>query len=381
MRRRGTFCLLFVSACAGVSPDPAAADASQLAVRELSADEQRRIAAAVQQSMEGVLLRRFDDAASAAAQALAIDPRCARARAVLGMCLLHHAVESDPPDLAASNAGEFQIRLAQQLAPTDTFVGWMTAVFLAESGHMSAAAEAAEHALAVAVDAPPAERADLLRIAGTYRYELGEERAALPHLQAYTLLRPDDSAAHFRLGSSLLRIAAVPRAAPSDLEGAELLTAQRSAESAAAAFARCAERAPGDEDAALSIATAWWRAAELAKQRHDAAAQKAHTDAAEQSLRTAAERFPASPEPWFRLGVIAEARGADDVARTMYTRAIEREPRHVASLLDLAALLDRGGDAAAANNVLRQVLALDDAVPCLTPRERKRLRERTGARS
>jgi tetratricopeptide (TPR) repeat protein len=201
----------------------------------------------------------------------------------------------------------------------------------------------------------------------------------LPHLQEYVSLRPDDAIAHFRLGSCLLRIAAVPRAVPAKLEPVELLSAQRNAESAAVAFARCAELSPGDEDASLSVATAHWRAAELAKERHDEKEHAAHVEAAQARLRATAERFPASPEPWFRLGVIAEAGGADDDARVAYQRALELDREHVPTMLDLAALLDRRGEAQAATTMLRQVIALDEAKPCLTPRERKRVRERAGA--
>src|SRR5690606_20292251 len=107
--------------------------------------------------------------------------------------------------------------------------------------------------------APASELSALLGTAGTYRYELGEERAARPHLEAYVALRPDDSAAHFRLGASLLSIANTPLGSPPPYA-----IAQAEAEAAAAAFARCYELAPGDEDAALSVVTAWLRAAELA---------------------------------------------------------------------------------------------------------------------
>lgn len=387
MPRRGCCwsLLLLTAGCAGVSPDPDTADASTLAVREIPAEDRGRLAAAVERAMQSVVLRRFDDARTAAEEALAIDPRSARARAILGMVRLQAASLADPPDLIAANEGEFELRLARQLAPDDTFVGWMSAVFLAERGHTSAAAEAAEQALARAAQAPPSERAALLGIAGTYRYELGEERAALPHLQAYVALRPDDATAHFRLGSSLLRIAAVPQG----IESTRYQVAQRDAEGAAKAFARCAELSPGDEDAALAVATALWRAAELAKAhagvaatdalRTAAAAGDQHRQDAEAQLRAVAARFPASAEPWFRLGVMAEARAANDEARAAYAEALRREPRHVPGMLNLAALLDASGDPAAATALLQQVLVVDSTRPSLTAKERKQLRSRVDA--
>ena len=56
-------------------------------------------------------------------------------------------------------------------------------------------AAVAEAALTRTTAAPAEERAPLFGLAGRYRYELGEERAALPLLQAYVGLRPDDAAA------------------------------------------------------------------------------------------------------------------------------------------------------------------------------------------
>jgi tetratricopeptide (TPR) repeat protein len=370
-RRAGSWLLLVWSAaCSGVSLRPERADATTLPVREVSAQDRNRLDKAVTNAMQSIVQRRFDAAEAAAGEALAIDPRNARARAVLGMVRLQHASLVDPPDLVDANAGETELLLARQLAPDDTFVGWMWAVFLAESGHTSAAAEAAEQALVRAKGAPPAERATLLGIAGIYRYELGEERAALPHLQEYVDLRPDDATAHFRLGSSLLRIAAVPQGS----EGSS--NAQTLAEQAAKAFERCAELAPGDEDAAVAVATAHWRASELAKDRHDDEAATRHRDAAEAHLRAVATRFPDSPEPWFRLGVIAESRSEPAAARTAYAAALQRSPRHVPTLLNLAALLDDNRETEAATALLRHVLDLDTVHPSLTPAERRRVRSR-----
>lgn len=380
MRRRDSCWSLLVLAagCAGVSVDPETANAANLPTQQLSADDRRELSGAVDRAMQSVVLRRFDLARAAATEALAIDPRSARARAILGMVHLQEAAASDPHDLVVANEGELQMKLAQQLAPEDPFVGWMAAVFLAEAGHTSAAAEAAEQALARATGAPPAERAALLGIAGTYRYELGEERAALPHLEAYVDLRPDDATAQFRLGSSLLRIAAVPQGPRPNA----FLLAQRQAERAAKAFARCVELSPGDEDAALAIATAHWRAADLARERAGAAAtseESQHRTAAAAQLRAIAARFPASPEPWFRLGVLAESRSAPAEARTAYAEALHRSPRHLPTLLNLAALLDRIGEADAATSLSRQVLDIDAVQPGLSDQERKRLRARVGA--
>jgi tetratricopeptide (TPR) repeat protein len=384
--RFGACTLLALAGCAGVSIDPGTADAALVRARPLSPSEQRLADDFVEAAMLAVDRRDFAAAETAARRALALDPRSARALAVSGIAQLAAASRTSPPDLFATNAGEHAMRLAAQIAPDDPFVGWLHAVFLAEIGHLSAAAEVAEQALARAAAAPAAERTALLLTAGTYRYELGEERAALPHLQAYLALRPDDATNSFRLGSCLLRIAAVPQGIPPS----SLLVAQRQAEAAAAAFRRCAALAPGDEDAALAAATAHLRAAELAdelarefgaerRSQDDAGQARNHRDAARQLLQAAAVAFPASAEPWFRLGVIAEAGHEAADARSAYQQALQRDAGHVPSLLNLAALLDRAGDHEAATELWRRALAVDAARPALSAAERRRLRARLGS--
>lgn len=373
MRRRRFWSLcLLLTACAGPGPRPERADAATLPTSELSTEEQRALAQAVERAMQAVVQRQYDVARSNALACLALDARCARARAVLGMVMLQEASLTDPPDLAVSQQAERELVLAEQLAPDDMFVGWMHAVFLAEAGHMSAAAATAERALArVAANTPLGERAALFGIAATYRYELGEERAALPHLRTYLSLRPDDATAFFRLGSCLLRIAAVPQG----LRAIE--DAKTNAADAARAFERCVELAPGDEDASLAIATAWWRAAELAKELGSGDREQL-VAAARARLRETAERFPSSAEAWFRLGVIAEGTEASADAGTCYREALQRNARHIGALLNLAHLLDAQGDQGAATTLLQQVLLTDAALDCLSPDERARVRDRVG---
>lgn len=358
-----------LSGCASVSPQPERARAADLPHREVSDAERVEVGSLVEQAIAAVTARRYEPAAEAAEAALAIDPRAARARSVLGMVLLHRASTHDPADLRLTNQGELETVLAEQLAPEDAFVGWMRAVFLAEIGHMSAAAAAAEAAVARTAAAPPSERAALLGVAGTYRYELGEERAALPLLQAYIALRPDDAAACFRIGRCLLRTAETPLAK-------ELDKAQRDAEAAARAFARCAELAPGDDDAALAVGAASYRAAQIAVRRGDTAARDRLFGAAEQRFRAAAERFPALAEPWFRLAVVAEARGETAAAEAAYGEALQRDERHLGSLLNLASLATTAGDTARTNGLLERVLRVADETGALSQAEHTAIVER-----
>jgi eukaryotic-like serine/threonine-protein kinase len=362
-------CLAALAACAGVSPDPAAARAETLPQVALTPADLAARDAAADRAREAVVRRRYDEAEAAARSALALDPRCAPARAVLGMVLLQRGNLVDPPDLHLTRAGEVEVELARQLAPDDLFVGWMRAVFLAESGHLSAAAAAAEDALTRAENAPPAERAALLGIAGTYRYELGEERAALPHLQAYVALRADDAAAHYRLGWTLLRLAEVPQGPPPG----SLLVAQRRAEAAVRAFERYGTMAPGDRETAVAVASARQRASALAEQRGDTAARDEHQRAFVDGLREASARFPDHAELPFVLGVDAVRRGAVDEARAAYREALQRDPRHPGSLMNLGALLAVAGERAEAQRTFAKLLAVDAESPVLTPRERRRI--------
>ncbi|HEB52470.1 MAG TPA: tetratricopeptide repeat protein [bacterium] len=350
--------LLLLAGCAGVAPNPAAASVADLPVVELSEARSERLAGFEARAVDAVVRRHYREARSLARRALALDPRSARARAVLGMVLLQDAARSEPVEWTGLRKGEFQIELARRLAPNDAFVGWIRAVFLAETGHMSAAAAAAEQALVDTTGAPAAERAALLGTAGTYRYELGEERAALPHLEAYVALRPDDASAQFRLGACLLALAAVPQGDPPQYEKAMI-----QAEGAAAAFARCFALAPGDEDAALAVATARLRAGELAalSELPDSQSRRdAHRRAAREHLRALAERFPDSPEVHFRIGVAL----ADDprLAAASYRAALERDPMHVGSALNLAALAIAGGEPDRAREIYAGLLARDAEV-------------------
>lgn len=376
MRRRSSVALLLpwvLAGCAGVSPRPDQVRAADLPTRNLGPGEAERLQQLLDAGVQYVVTRRFDEAEREARAALRIDPRAARAHAVLGMVLLQQAKLSDPPDLHQANAGDCATVLAEQLAPADPFVGWIRALFLSESGHVTAAAAAAEAALDRTQAAPAVERAALQGLAGTCRYELGEERAALPLLQAYVEVRPEDATACFRLGSCLLRIAAVPKGPKGPGN------AQRDAEAAARWFARCWTLAPGDDDAALAVGTALLRASELAQARGEAGVAKERRTQALAQFRGVAEAFPGAAEPWFRIGVLAELEADAAAAVVAYGEALQRAPEHVGSLLNLAALLDAEAGNPRVVELLQTVLAVDGRTPCLTAAERARVRTRVGA--
>lgn len=362
--------LLALAACAGVSPRPDALSPDSLPTPTVSDAARERLTKLVDQCVRDVVLRRYSEAERGAVEALEIDPRSARARAVRGIVLLQVAKEKDPADIFLANEGEAETVLAEKLAPQDPFVAWVRALFLAESGHLSAAAAVAEAAIERTRGAPPEERAPLFGLAGTYRYELGEERAALPLLRAYVGLRPDDATASFRIGSCLLRMAMLPvgPAATQDKN------AQSEAEQAARAFQRCVELAPGDEDAWLAIGAATMRAAVLAGKRALAAERERLMATALAQFRTVATRFPTNAEAMFRVGVVEEGAGRRDQAGIAYTMALERDADHLGSLLNLATLLEDERPERA-KGLLRRALDVEAGDGGLDAAERQRIAE------
>ena len=368
----GPLLSLLLAACAGVAPNPASVSADSLPVRTLDDQARNACVECESEAVAAVVSRDYSAAAAAAERALALDPRSARGHAVLGMVAFDRASAVEPVDYYELRRGEALMALAQQLGPYDAFVGWIRAVFLAESGHLSAAAVAAEQALERCIDAPAADQAALLGIAGTYRYELGEERAAFPHLQAYTSLRPRDATAHFRLGASLLVMSKTPQGVPPPYR-----QAQAYAEQSVDAFRRCVELAPGDEDAWLSIAAAQLRAAELARLKRDGDADERAQEAAayEQQaldhLTAVTERFADSAEARFRLGVVAGRLGRDAASRAAYEAALARDPDHAGSLMNLAAAAVAAEDVDAARLLFERLLAADERRRALTSDERE----------
>ncbi|MCA8948748.1 MAG: tetratricopeptide repeat protein [Planctomycetes bacterium] len=366
--------LLALAACAGVSPRPADADVDSLPRRDLTGAEAVRVDDLLRACVDDIDHRRFDDAETHAEAALALDPRAARALAVTGLVGLQRANATDPPDLERRNAAETATVLAERLAPDDAVVAWLRARFLADTGHLSAAAAAAEDGLARTTAAAPDDRSRLFDLAGTYRYELGEERLALPWLQAFvgTPRGAESTAAHFRIGSSLLRQAMLPMGPRKRQDS----VAQSQAEQAARAFQRCWDLAPGDDDAALAIGASLLRAAELAGKQGERADRERLLGEAAASFAQVAERFPRVAEAMFRIGVVAEERGETAAAVAAYDGALARDPDHLGALLNLAALRTAAGDDAGADELLRRVLATDGRRGGLSGDERRRIAAR-----
>jgi superkiller protein 3 len=72
-------------------------------------------------------------------------------------------------------------------------------------------------------------------------------------------------------------------------------------------------------------------------------------------LERALELDPRFAEAWFTLGVCESYREGDEPAERAYRKALEFEPGHLGASLNLAAILERGGGADAAREILESV--------------------------
>lgn len=369
--------LLLAAACAGASVDPDAASVDDLPPAAANPADRAAALVDAEAAVGAWRSTRTTTAGQLADAALARDPRCGRALAVRAMLQWRFAqLQAKPPALRDVHAAEAALRQAVAAAPNDAFVGLSLAIFLGDVDHLSAAAEAAERAIARLGEADAvanaADRADLFAVAAACRFELGEERAALPHLQAYVALRPDDADQQYRLGSALLTIAATTN----DQSPTSRLVAQRQAEAAARAFGRAFELRPNDAAAGKAVATAFLRAADLAGARGVDGERTEALDAANATARALTALIAADPEPWWLLGVAME-RGKDPIgAAAAFDEALARAPAHVPSLLHRAALADEAGDGATAKSLLQRALATDATATTLTNDERKRVQAR-----
>lgn len=341
MRASGSAVVLLLSAagCGGVAPDPAAMADDLPTARAFPPERIAELGARTDAALAALIAGDFERAEELAEAVLAVDPRRARARAVLAHCLMQEAIAESPPTLAPWRRAEGELRRASLLAPGDPVVARLHAAFLAADGHLSAAAERAEAGVA----ANPNDQA-LLELAARLRFDLGDERAAIPLLERFLALAPQNADAVWRLAQAHARVA------PAEIEH-DLRVARRDA--AVAAFDRYLKLAPDDPEGPLAAATA--RFARLQEtDEPDAELVAAILDLYDR----AAQLLPASPAPHFGRGAVLDVAGRADAARTAYRAALALDQGHVPSLLNLAANLAAAGDRAAAIPLLRRALIL-----------------------
>ncbi len=230
------------TACSAPSPIPEEVASELPPERELDPETKARLASLTVEALRLLGEERFDEAEETARQALSLQPREARPRAVLGTCLMNRARQTEPPDLHLWRRAEGELLAATRTAPSDPIAAVLYGQFLVGDGHLTAAAEVAEATLRHDPDDLAA-----LRLAAETRYELGEERVAIPHLERWMQLDPDPQI-RYKLAWCLLRIAESDREdrVPLLVEAAESFAAYRELEPEDSIFVRVVFKLLGD---------------------------------------------------------------------------------------------------------------------------------------
>jgi tetratricopeptide (TPR) repeat protein len=346
------------SGCAGTSPDPGVLAQRRFVAGDLSAEQRAAQSERVVGAEAFLVTGQTASARALVEDALRQDPADARARALLGNVLLAEARSEDPPDLFRMREGDGETLWALQHQPDDPVVVRLRGRFLAESGHITAAAEVGEAYLDRVAELPDEDHAEVTLAVAAWCYEIGEEQRALPRLRVAVRRRPGDALAWYRLGDCLLRTA----------------DSWRMLREAADAFVRSAQADPADEAARLASVTAASRA--LNQARREGASEEAPqlADFLIQLAEQAVQAFPSSAAAWHARGVVARQLGRE-VAHEDWQQALTIDPGHLASLLDLAALRHEQGVYAEATALWQRALAADALRGGLRPGERARLQE------
>ena len=334
-----------LAACSTPGPLPENIAAAELpAAAQLTPAERERLDMHVRAGIRDLELRDHHGAADQAGRALAIDGRAARAWAIAGRARQLLASFEQPPSLDEMHRAEGELRRASGLAPADPVVARLHAEVLRSTGHLTAAVQRAEAGL----EAAPND-ADLVAVAASLRYDLGDERRAIPHFERLLDLNPDTADAYYRLGECLVTVAR---------SSIDEEAKRRAAEAARAAYRTYTEREPSDPDGFFGVA--------LAESLVDGAEFDAERALA--ALRRAATLDALSPRADFNRGVILDRVGEPERAREAYRAALTRDRDHLPSILNLAANAAAAGLDDDARELCRRALELD--VPS---RERRRL--------
>ena len=345
-----------LSACRSTAPDPVEMARALPEAATLDAAGRQDVQVTADRAVEAFDAGRLEGAEELARQALDRDPACARARAVLANCLFVRARRTDPPDLHLQQEADGETLRAVALAPKDPVVARLRGVFLAATLHLSAAAEGAEALLRN----PPAsldhEWLALYRAAGTWRFRLGEERAAREWLRV-AVQGPGEGEACFTYGICMLRTA-------------ETAT---DATTAAWAFREAVGHEPNNLEARYGIHRAYARAAALARKAGDRTQADGFLQSGLEAAAEAAARHPTDAEPEFDAGNMLADAGRDDGAAAAWERALARDARHVGALLNLAHLRAATDRTAAVALLQRALAAAGEDRSKLSDDERRRI--------
>jgi tetratricopeptide (TPR) repeat protein len=363
-------CFLLVAACS--SPHPAPEDFARALPpqRELSPAQRERSVQESAMALEDLMAGRFTEAVDRAREALAVDPRSVRARAVLGRGLGALAWKREPPDHAMATEAEGHLLLALRLSPEDAEARLFYAQLLVTEGHLSRAGRELDVLLAK----HPENEAGL-RAAANVRYELGEERAAAPLLSRLLAAAPQDAWALYRLANCRVQLADAHLRGDSELDAGQdrVEVAVATFQLAAKTFGEYQAVVPNDPTGYLGEAHARYRALVARKKPRDRQPAGRAIVALYQKARTL---DPQNPATFHGEGAVWELLGDREMARTAYEAALRLDPKHVPSVLNLAALLYEEGEKEKARDLWRQALVLD--VTAGEKREIRKLLEEKG---
>lgn len=316
---------LWLVGCGSFGPLPEEFAAELPPEANLSEEQVLRVSELTGRAWSELEQGQFERAAAAAESALALDGRAALARAIRARCAMEDARQEFPPELSVWRAAEGDLRLAVRLQPGNPEIGLLHSEFLEADGHLSAAAGEADRVL----QANPGH-VDALARAARLRYELGEERTAERHLVALLERTPNDRDARYRLAQCRLRLAKTADRELDEPEPKRELFAQ-----AADAFAAYRLLAPGDAEGLSGEAFARFRLLEL----RDAEPDDDEIAAVLLMYERASALAERSPEHEYNIGIVREFAGDPAGAQLAYEKALQRDPEHLPSLLNLAANL------------------------------------------
>jgi len=353
---------ILLAACVGAPPDPAVMAADLPEPVSLSADETARRDDLLDATRKALAADDVETADQRVRAALRIDPASAVGRALLGTVWMRRGRPgADLPDLYPWRQAEGELARAAALAPTDPEVAALQSRFFGADGHFSAAAAAAERGLR-----GDPEDVDCLALAAGWRYELGEESRARPHLEALLRLRPEEPLAIYRYGMCRFELADRARPASAEEQRVDDLRA------AVDAFATYAKLIPDDPHGHLAAAQALLVLAQEGAADRVTLAERAAAHASE-----GARRYPRRAAFPYLLGLAREL-GGDD-AGTAYRDALAIDPTHTGAALREAQrlLAGEGGDGRdeAVRTLLQRLLDADPLRSDLTSRERRRIEE------
>jgi putative PEP-CTERM system TPR-repeat lipoprotein len=258
---------------------------------------------------------------------------------------------------------EQDVAFLKRERPTDPRANYARALYLAKRGDQAGAREAL-HAVTRAIDPAPrdvlmAQAAELLLLAGTAHFDLGQIEKARTYLTDYLRIHPQHGGARKLLGSVFLTqgdprtaittIEPVVKQTPNDTQALALLAAAYMAR-------RQYEMAAGYLEQALKASGS---AADVHATLGLSFAASGRQDIGIDHLRQALKKDPGQARAGVPLAVLLLKRGQAKEAVEIAQAIVGREPKNVAALNLLGVARAAAGDPKGARTAYEQALAAD----------------------